>query len=490
MPSGRLTPNPKFQGFDSNGDPLSSGKLYTYAAGTTTNKTTYTTQGAGTANANPVILDSRGEADVWIDGSYKFVLKDSSDTTIWTVDNIGTAAESAVLSKTGAYTVAAADTGALILCNASGGAFTVTLPAAADQTSGFSVYIKKIDTSSNAITVEPNAAETLEDQTNWLVSQPYECIRITTDTVEWFISAMVPKTIYDNNGKEVLKIGTTASAVNEVTITNAATSELPIIAASGDDTNIGLILRGKGTGRIDLGTSTSTDLRLLGDQPITDSSGNEYIKFSKTASAVNELTITNAATGGVVAIAATGGDSAVGLSIDSKSTDAVTSTSSWDMGGATSFEIPNGAGGTTVDATGEVTIDSTSRTLNFYDGTAEVVLDPQLSKAITVESPGSAEDISMFFTEDAITITKMAAVLVGSATPSVTWTVRHHTDRSNAGNEVVTSGTTTTSTTTGSIVTTFNDATVPAASFVWLETSAQSGTVNSLNLTILYRIDA
>lgn len=120
---------------------------------------------------------------------------------------------------------------------------------------------------------------------------------------------------------------------------------------------------------------------------------------------------------------------------------------------------------------------------------ARTVADVDWSKAITVEDPTNAEDISMFFTEDAITITKMAAVLIGSATPSVTWTVRHSTDRSAAGNEVVTGGTTTTSTTVGSIVTAFNDATIPAASFVWLETTAKSGTVDELHLTVQYTKD-
>lgn len=161
-----------------------------------------------------------------------------------------------------------------------------------------------------------------------------------------------------------------------------------------------------------------------------------------------------------------------------------------DLGGKTSFEIPNGAGGTTVDAAGEVTVDTTSKTVNFYDGAAEAVLNPTLSKAITIKSPTNAEDISVFFSDPAITVTKMVAVLVGSSTPSVTWTVRHSTDRSATGNEVVTGGTTTTSTTTGSVVTSFNDATVPATSFVWFETTAKSGTVTELHLTIFYRQDA
>ena len=113
----------------------------------------------------------------------------------------------------------------------------------------------------------------------------------------------------------------------------------------------------------------------------------------------------------------------------------------------------------------------------------------QLSKTITVEDPGASEDISFFFTNVAITIEEMRAVLVGSSTPSVTWTIRHGTDRSATGAEVVTSGTTTTSTTTGSDVTSFNDATVVADSFVWLETTAQSGTVDEITITVFYTED-
>lgn len=80
---------PKLQFFDSNGDPLSGGFLYTYIAGTSTPLATYTDNTGGTPNANPVVLDSRGEADVWLGAnSYKFVLKDSDDNTIYTVDNI------------------------------------------------------------------------------------------------------------------------------------------------------------------------------------------------------------------------------------------------------------------------------------------------------------------------------------------------------------------------------------------------------------------
>ena len=84
-----LTPSPKQQFFDANGNPLVGGKLYTYAAGTTTPLATYTDSSGGTPNTNPVILDSRGEANVWLgSANYKFKLTTSTDVEVWTVDNV------------------------------------------------------------------------------------------------------------------------------------------------------------------------------------------------------------------------------------------------------------------------------------------------------------------------------------------------------------------------------------------------------------------
>jgi len=88
--SASLTPSPVMQFFDNAGNPLSGGKLYTYAAGTSTPLATYTDQGGATPNANPVVLNTRGEANIWLGTSlYKFTLKDSTDVLIWTADNIG-----------------------------------------------------------------------------------------------------------------------------------------------------------------------------------------------------------------------------------------------------------------------------------------------------------------------------------------------------------------------------------------------------------------
>jgi len=84
-----LTPTPKMQFESAAGVPLSGGKVYTYAAGTTTPQATYTDYTGATPNANPIILDSRGEAAIWLGAaSYKFKLTDANDVEIWIVDYI------------------------------------------------------------------------------------------------------------------------------------------------------------------------------------------------------------------------------------------------------------------------------------------------------------------------------------------------------------------------------------------------------------------
>lgn len=54
--------------------------------------------------------------------------------------------------------------------------------------------------------------------------------------------------LQDPNGNEILKTAYAASAVNEVTVTNAATTDNPTISATGGDSNIGINIKPKGTG--------------------------------------------------------------------------------------------------------------------------------------------------------------------------------------------------------------------------------------------------
>lgn len=86
-----LVPTLKQRFLDNNGAPLAGGMLYSYVAGTTTPKATYTDASGNTPNTNPVILNARGECDLWVDpnsGAYKFVLTDSLGNVQWTLDNV------------------------------------------------------------------------------------------------------------------------------------------------------------------------------------------------------------------------------------------------------------------------------------------------------------------------------------------------------------------------------------------------------------------
>jgi hypothetical protein len=94
------------QFFTNTGAVLTGGKLYTYAAGTTTPLVSYTTSVGNVARTNPVVLDAAGRVpgsgEIWISPvSYKFVLKDSNDVLIATYDNIFGSGAFAVTNYTG-----------------------------------------------------------------------------------------------------------------------------------------------------------------------------------------------------------------------------------------------------------------------------------------------------------------------------------------------------------------------------------------------------
>jgi len=111
-----------WQFFTNSGVPLSGGKLYTYAAGTTTPQVTYTSLSGNINHTNPIILDSAGRVpggEIWLNTlPYKFLLKDSNDVLIATYDNISGigAASSQVQNFTGTgsqtvFTLSAASLG-------------------------------------------------------------------------------------------------------------------------------------------------------------------------------------------------------------------------------------------------------------------------------------------------------------------------------------------------------------------------------------------
>jgi len=112
-----------WQFFDANGVPLSGGKLYTYAAGTTTPQTTYTSVSGAEANSNPIILNSEGRVsgtnEVWLDSAvaYKLILKTSADVQLWSADDLsGIAALGNALPVAAGGTGVSSNTAYAVLC--------------------------------------------------------------------------------------------------------------------------------------------------------------------------------------------------------------------------------------------------------------------------------------------------------------------------------------------------------------------------------------
>ena len=100
--------------------------------------------------------------------------------------------------------------------------------------------------------------------------------------------------IRDENGNEQLIFETTGSAVNHIDITNAATGSGPEIGAVGDDSNINLELRPKGTGEVQIGTGAAT-------ATLTSSGAYDLTLDTNGGTNSGTITITDGANGAITA---------------------------------------------------------------------------------------------------------------------------------------------------------------------------------------------
>jgi hypothetical protein len=100
--------------------------------------------------------------------------------------------------------------------------------------------------------------------------------------------------IRDENGNEQLIFETTSSAVNHIDITNAATGSGPEIGAVGDDSNINLELRPKGTGEVQIGTGSAS-------ATLTSSGAYDLVLDTNGGTNSGTITITDGANGNITA---------------------------------------------------------------------------------------------------------------------------------------------------------------------------------------------
>lgn len=107
-----------------------------------------------------------------------------------------------------------------------------------------------------------------------------------TLTNKTLTSPKVGTAILDTNGNEVIKTPATTSAVNEITVTNAATGNAPVISATGGDTNINLDLSGKGTGVVRKGTSVVMQI-VEGGTDLATGDGKAYFTVPEELNGMN-----------------------------------------------------------------------------------------------------------------------------------------------------------------------------------------------------------
>lgn len=121
-------PFTKAQYFTSSGVPCAGCRLFTYAAGTTTQIASYKNSAGTQLNTNPIILDSAGRADIWLtSAAYKLVLQTNAGSLIWSEDGI-TASNIALLGLNNIWTGTNTFNGAVITNSsftANGGIFSI-----------------------------------------------------------------------------------------------------------------------------------------------------------------------------------------------------------------------------------------------------------------------------------------------------------------------------------------------------------------------------
>lgn len=89
-----------------------------------------------------------------------------------------------VATKTTTYTATSTDD--VLLGDASGGAFSITLPAAT-ASAGMRLAVKKVDASANAVTIDGNASETIDGVTTKALSSQNAAYDIVCDGSAWYI---------------------------------------------------------------------------------------------------------------------------------------------------------------------------------------------------------------------------------------------------------------------------------------------------------------
>ena len=145
--------------------------------------------------------------------------------------------------------------------NSTSGAYTVQLKAASG--SGATVTFSTTDKGYKVVYLDGVATNTGVIEVPLGADGDVTLTGTQTLTNKTLTSPKIGTNILDTNGNELVVLTATSSAVNEVTLANAATGGAPTITASGE-TNVGITLAAKGTGVIQLQSSMNPTISSTG----------------------------------------------------------------------------------------------------------------------------------------------------------------------------------------------------------------------------------
>ena len=240
-----------------NGSPLNAGVIYTYQTNTTTPLATYTDYTGNTQHTNPVVLDSNGYAQIWMTdtSNYDFVIKTSTGTTLYTLTNI-----QGVGTTTSALTKAFANI----------------------DMNGYSIITNTVNQS---LSITPNGTGSTNIKNLVASSGNFS---VTSGTIAC--------------------TGNITSSAGSVSANGTVTAGTGLVATTGGVTATagGVII-------------TAGNLQMPSSSPqIVDSSSHPLVTYTSTGSAVNNINVTNTATGNGPIIGSTGTDTDITLNFQTK----------------------------------------------------------------------------------------------------------------------------------------------------------------------------
>jgi hypothetical protein len=157
----------------------------------------------------------------WADTTNGLLKQRNAANSGWLVR--GTLAESFLVAKSATFSIGVGDLGRVMVVDATSGAITANLPAAATAGDGFEVTIVKADASANAVTIDGNSSETINGATTFALTARYDGVRIRSNGSSWYVVGWYSAKTIRSDQTAVLSAGMTTGSYNLGNLNSATT---------------------------------------------------------------------------------------------------------------------------------------------------------------------------------------------------------------------------------------------------------------------------